>query len=244
VTALTLVLAAVGAGWGFVADRIAARWPEHEADEPVSDPALPGEGHEAAVTGGEPLAVGSTRRPAGWIRAVDWRTPVVVGTGAIALASVGSRFSDPLDVVLFGLWVATLTVLLATDLDQRLLPDALTLPLIPAALVLVLAGLDPFVGTADLPIAASVALAVPVGLYALSIPFGAGAFGLGDVKFLVGFGVLAGVERFLVGLASGILLAGVVILVLLALRRIRLRTFIPYGPFLILGALWALLGPR
>jgi hypothetical protein len=94
-------------------------------------------------------------------------------------------------------------LLLATDLDQRLLPDVLTLPLIPIAVVLVLAGLDPFVAPADLPLAAVVAVAAPLALYALSIPFGAGAFGLGDVKFLVGFGILAGPERFLVGLVSG-----------------------------------------
>jgi prepilin signal peptidase PulO-like enzyme (type II secretory pathway) len=31
--------------------------------------------------------------------------------------------------------------------------------------------------------------------------------------------------------------------VLLAMRRITLRSFVPYGPFLSIGALWALLGP-
>ena len=39
----------------------------------------------------------------------------------------------------------------------------------------------------------------------------------------------------------GALLAGAVIIVLLAFRRITLKTFIPFGPFLILGALWAML---
>jgi leader peptidase (prepilin peptidase) / N-methyltransferase len=39
----------------------------------------------------------------------------------------------------------------------------------------------------------------------------------------------------------GALLAGIVIVVLLALRRITLKTFIPFGPFLIIGALWAIL---
>ena len=43
------------------------------------------------------------------------------------------------------------------------------------------------------------------------------------------------------GVVYGALLAGAVILVLLAFRRITLKTFIPFGPFLILGALWALL---
>lgn len=243
-TALAFVLAATGAAWGFVADRIAARWPEHEADEPPEEPsAEPAPKHAAADAGSASAVPAPMLREAGWIRAIDWRTPVVVVVGAAALAAVGLRFEEPVELGIFLAWAATLVVLFATDLDQRLLPDLLTLPLIPIAVVLVLAGLDPFVAPADLPVAAVVALAVPVGLYALSIPFGAGAFGLGDVKFLIGFGLLAGAERFLLGLVAGILLAGLVIFVLLALRRIQLRSFVPYGPFLILGALWALLGP-
>jgi prepilin signal peptidase PulO-like enzyme (type II secretory pathway) len=39
----------------------------------------------------------------------------------------------------------------------------------------------------------------------------------------------------------GALLAGVVVLVLLALRRVTLRTYIPFGPFLIIGAVWGIL---
>jgi leader peptidase (prepilin peptidase)/N-methyltransferase len=236
VSAVVLVLGIAGGIWGLVADRIAARWPEHEADGPVEalDP--------TAQDGATPL--GPAFRPAGWIRRIDWRTPIVVAVGALALAAVGARFGDPAQLAVFGAWAVVLVLLFATDLDQRLLPDVLTLPLAGAGVVVVIAGLSPFLAPADLPVAALVAVAVPVGLYALSIPFGVGAFGLGDVKFLIGFGLLAGVERFLVGLVSGILLGGVVVIVLLVARRISLHAFIPYGPFLILGALWALLGPR
>jgi leader peptidase (prepilin peptidase)/N-methyltransferase len=43
------------------------------------------------------------------------------------------------------------------------------------------------------------------------------------------------------GVLSGLLLAGVVLVVLLAARRIGRRSYVPFGPFLILGALWAAL---
>jgi prepilin signal peptidase PulO-like enzyme (type II secretory pathway) len=43
------------------------------------------------------------------------------------------------------------------------------------------------------------------------------------------------------GLVVGALVAGGVLLVLLAARRITLRTYVPFGPFLILGAYWAVL---
>ena len=94
----------------------------------------------------------------------------------------------------------TLIVGLATDLDQRLLPDELTLPVIPVALVYALSGQNPLVG-AGLVLAVAAAILIPAVLYLPSIPFGAGAFGLGDVKLLVGVGLLVGGERALGGVA-------------------------------------------
>jgi leader peptidase (prepilin peptidase)/N-methyltransferase len=204
---IVALLAVAGGAWGFVADRIAARWPEHED---------------------------------GSVRAIDWRTPVVVVTGALTLGALTLRFADPVPAVIFGAYAAVLVLLLATDLDQRLLPNELTLPAIPIALVLDIAGLNPLVPLDQLPIAIAVALIVPGVLFAVSIPFGAGAIGQGDLKLLVSVGLMAGGYRMFTGVVYGALLAGLVIVVLLVARRITLKTFIPFGPFLIIGALWAI----
>lgn len=177
----------------------------------------------------------------GHVRAIDWRTPVAIVTGALALGALTLRFPEPAPAVIFGSYLVALVLLLATDLDQRLLPDVITLPAIPLALVTVLAGLNPFVGTADLPITLAVAIVVPLLLALFAIPFGAGAIGMGDLKLLVSVGILAGPLRLITGVVYGALLAGVVIVVLLAARRITLKTYIPFGPFLIYGAMWAIL---
>jgi leader peptidase (prepilin peptidase)/N-methyltransferase len=140
----------------------------------------------------------------------------------------------------FGAWFVTLIIGLATDLDQRVLPDELTLPAIPLALLYAISGLNPLVGGALL-LAVLAAVLIPAILYLPSIPFGAGAFGMGDVKFLAGMGLMVGGERALGGTLFGLVVAGVVLLVLLATRRIGRRSFIPFGPFLIIGALWAVL---
>ncbi len=209
----TLVLGGLGilgAVLGFVADRLATRWPEHDEEHPAD-------------------------------RSIDWRTLVCVAFGAMALPLVAARFpSDPLALAIFGAWFASLVVGLATDLDQRLLPDLLTLPVIPIALLYAISGQNPLVGGGLLG-AILAAVLIPAVLYLPSIPFGAGAFGLGDVKFLIGMGLLLGAGRSLNAVLAGLLTAGVVLVVLLAARRISRRSYVPFGPFLIFGAAWAVL---
>ena len=152
-----------------------------------------------------------------------------------------SRFgADPLALLVFGAWFASLVIGLAVDLDQRLLPDLLTLPVIPLGLVYAASGANPLVGAELLP-AVIAAVAIPTVIFVPSIPFGPGAFGLGDVKLLAGVGLLAGGSRALSGVVFALVAAGVVLVVLLAARRIGRRTYVPFGPFFILGALWAVL---
>jgi leader peptidase (prepilin peptidase)/N-methyltransferase len=207
---LSVLLGAGGFVLGLAADRLATRWPEHDEEHP------PG-------------------------RAVDWRTATVALVGALAFGLLPIRFSsDPVAFAIFGAWFVTLVIGLATDLDQRLLPDVLTLPVIPVALVYALTGTNPLVGN-QIVLAIVAAVAIPAVLYLPSIPFGAGAFGLGDVKLLVGVGLLVGGSRALGSVFVALLLGGVVIVALLATHRIGRRTYIPFGPFFIIGALWAVL---
>jgi leader peptidase (prepilin peptidase) / N-methyltransferase len=204
------VLGAAGFVLGLGADRLATRWPEHDEEHP------PG-------------------------RAVDWRTAAVALVGAIALGLLPLRFAgDPLAIALFGAWFVTLVLGMATDLDQRLLPNVLTLPVIPVALLYALSGRNPLVGD-EVVLAIVAAVVIPAALYLPSIPFGAGAFGLGDVNLLAGVGLMAGASRALGSVIVALLLAGVVLLILLAARRVTRESYVPFGPFFIIGALWAVL---
>ena len=89
--------------------------------------------------------------------------------------------------------------------------------------------------------AIAAAIVVPLLLYLPSIPFGAGAFGMGDVKLLAGVGLLRGPSRLLGSVVFGLVLSGVVLITLLATKRIGRKTYVPFGPFFIIGALWAVL---
>ncbi len=209
-SALSILFAVTGLALGLAADRLATRWPKHDEENPAG-------------------------------RGLGWRTVIVGATGALAFGVLPARFGgDPVAMVAFGAWFATLIVGLATDLDQRLLPDATTLPVIPIALLYAVSGRNQLVGAELLP-AVAAALVIPAAIYLPSLLFGAGAFGVGDVKLLVGVGLMAGLSRALGGVFVGLLVAGVVLVVLLAARRIGRRSYVPFGPFLILGALWAVL---
>lgn len=204
------IAAVLGLGWGFIADRIAARWPAHE---------------DASI------------------RTIDWRTVAVVLMGGAAFGATVARFGGSLDqLAVVGLYTVALVLLFATDLDQKLLPDVITLPLILLALVAYVTGAGPYVHTTDdLIWAAGAAIALPLGLFIIAIPFGDGAIGQGDLKLLISVGLLGGAAKVFYGLVAGALLAGFVIIALVAIRRITLKSFVPYGPFLIAGALWSIL---
>jgi leader peptidase (prepilin peptidase)/N-methyltransferase len=188
----------------------------------------------------------SARWPAhedGSVRSVDWRTPVVAIFGALALAAVPIRFGDPAERALFGVVFAALVLMMATDLDQKLLPDVLTLPVFFVGAAVLVWGGDSLVNRQPPLLAIAAAIGIPLLLFAASLPFGEGAFGGGDVKFLAGIGLLVGALRLVLAVFVGALLSGVVILALLAAKRVTLKSYIPFGPFLILGAVWAALLP-
>jgi leader peptidase (prepilin peptidase)/N-methyltransferase len=179
----------------------------------------------------------------GSVRGVDWRTPVVAVLAAAILAVVPVRFEDTGERVLFAAFFAASVLLLATDLDQRLMPDLITLPMIVVGLGVLVWGGDTLVTKASPLVAIGGAIVVPVVLFAMSLPFGEGAFGIGDVKYLMGVGLLIGAIRLVLAVFAATLVGAVVILGLLAARRITLKSYVPFGPFLIAGAVMVTLLP-
>jgi leader peptidase (prepilin peptidase)/N-methyltransferase len=188
----------------------------------------------------------SSRWPAhedGSVRNVDWRTLVVAVFGALALAAIPIRFGDPAQRLLFGAFFAACVFLMATDLDQKLMPDVVTLPMILICALALAWGGDSLVNRSAAWTAVLGAILVPGFLFVVSLPFGEDALGLADVKFLIAVGFLTGLIRTAITAFAGAMLGGVAIFALLLMRRITLKSYVPFGPFLILGAVWAVLIP-
>jgi leader peptidase (prepilin peptidase)/N-methyltransferase len=156
---------------------------------------------------------------------------------------VPGRFDDLAQRLLFGGVFAACVLLLATDLDQRLMPDVVNLPLIVLGALALVWGGDSLVSRSPAWLAVVGAVVVPGVMFVASLPFGEGAFGMGDVKFLVAIGLLIGFLRLVIALFAGVMIGGVAIFALLIARRVTLKSYIPFGPFLIIGAIWAILLP-
>jgi leader peptidase (prepilin peptidase)/N-methyltransferase len=176
------------------------------------------------------------------VRSTDWRSVAVTVAGIVAFGGLGARWHESADLLVLGVSMAVLVVLLATDLDQRLLPDLLTLPLIAYAGMLVVLNLNPLLEGKELALVSALAAGIggPVALLVTDRMFG-GRLGMGDVKLAIGLGVMCGVTRLITGLLAASIAGAIVLLILIGLRRISLRSTIPFGPVLIAAGIIAAL---
>ena len=167
-------------------------------------------------------------------RPLDWRSLVVVLAGAATLGALASRWTEPPDLLVLGTYSIALIVLLATDLDQRLLPDVITFPLAGFAAIVTLLGVNPLVNDKDFGLASAIAAAVlaPALLFVTDRIF-RGSLGMGDLKLAVSLGLMSGLSRLFVGFLAATTLFALIVIVLLVARRVTLRTAIPFGPALI-----------
>jgi len=129
---------------------------------------------------------------------------------------------------------SALIVLFATDLELQLLPNAITLPLIPIGFAL------SFVAE---PGWQSSLLGILVGGGSLLAMFYVWlwlrkqeALGMGDPKMLAMIGAFVGWKLTLLTLVLASLSGSIVGIALIASRRARMQSLIPFGCFLAIGA--------
>jgi leader peptidase (prepilin peptidase)/N-methyltransferase len=131
----------------------------------------------------------------------------------------------------FALFTTTLytTILLlvtVTDLEHRLILNVVMLPSILLALL---------ISFVDPNIAWQIALLGGVcgfGLSYVAALISRGGLGGGDVTLSTFLGLILGFPLILQSLILGVFLGGFTAFLLLITRRVGLRTYIPYGPFL------------
>lgn len=169
-------------------------------------------------------------------RPLGWRTVVLGLASGLAASALVARSELPwwATGAYLGL-LALLVMLTATDLEQRRLPHILLDPLIVLAALFVPfnPGVDPVMAL----VGAGAALAF-LGALALVVR---GGLAPGDLYLVAPIGLMLGWPAIFSALfAAGFLAAGAS-LVLLATRRVGMRSYIPFGPFLVAGAVLVML---
>ncbi|MDX6351258.1 MAG: leader peptidase (prepilin peptidase) / N-methyltransferase [Streptomyces sp.] len=201
--------------------------------------ALPRAAYRLAVEPGEPW-----RDAHGWVgRGPGGGGVPLAIICAVACAAVALRVGVRPEVGVWLLLVPAGALMARVDLAVLRLPDVLTLPAgaVTAAGLGVCALLPGHGGSWSRALLGGAAL---LALYFLLHLINPAGMGFGDVKLAPALGMALGWYGWgavLAGTFAGFALGAVAGLTLLALRRADRKTAIPFGPFMLLGALGGVL---
>ena len=170
------------------------------------------------------------RRPPGL------RTVGLAAASGLVAAAIVARSSLPwwATGVYLGL-LALLVVLTATDLEQRRLPHLVLDPLIVVAALFV--PVNPAVEPVMALIGAGAAVAF-LGALALVVRGGLAA---GDLYLVAPIGLMLGWPSIFSALFAAAFLAAISSVALLVAKQVGMRSYIPFGPFLVAGAVLVLI---
>ena len=170
---------------------------------------------------------------------IPFRYPLVEVLNASGYVGLLWVFGPSLVTVAYCLLYSALLVVAGTDLTHKIIPNAVTFPgiivgIVCAATVLPLGFFDSLLG-------------VLVGggilwLLAWASPylFGKEGMGGGDIKLLAMIGAFLGWKPALMTIMVGSFMGSLVGVTLIAAQVIKREDYIPFGPFLVCGALVAL----
>jgi leader peptidase (prepilin peptidase) / N-methyltransferase len=181
---------------------------------------------------------------------IGWRYPLVEATTAVLFALVVAEYGWTLVALKWCVFDALLIALFWTDLEERILPDELTLGGAATGLVfaiftgvpsafpnLLFPPLKPVVQSL---LAAALGASIAALFWLIGAIYGSirkrEALGLGDVKLIVLLGVFLGLERTLFALVIGTVAGSVIGLSYILLSRRKASSYeLPLGTFLCAG---------
>lgn len=160
------------------------------------------------------------------------------------------RFGLSVQFALTAFWCCVFLMIIFIDWEHQLILNKVTYPAAIVALVILAIdwllpepGILGNLGFLPQPSILSGIIGGAIGFVFFLIVFliNPRGMGMGDVKLAGLIGLVTGLPLIIVGLLTGILLGGLVAVVLLLLRRKGRKDVIPYGTFLAIGPILALL---
>ena len=165
--------------------------------------------------------------------------PLVEALNSIGYLALLWRFGPSGETVVYAGLFSALLVVAGTDLSHKIIPNAVTYPgivlgLLSAGTVLPLGLLNGLIG-----------LLVGGGIlwllaWASPYLFGKEGMGGGDIKLLAMLGAFLGWKPAVLTIMIGSFVGSVIGVSLLAAKMIKREDYIPFGPFLVFGAIVAL----
>jgi leader peptidase (prepilin peptidase)/N-methyltransferase len=170
---------------------------------------------------------------------ISWRYPAIELLCGILYAGLYQRFGLSTQGVVFAFLATCLIIVSFIDLAHKIIPDAITLPGIIVGLLASL--LLTSVGFSG----ALLGILLGGGLFFIIAVVSRGGMGGGDIKLIAMIGAFLGWQSVLVTIFLGAFSGAIAGLSLILLKKKERKDPLPFGPFLALGALLAMVwGPE
>jgi len=170
---------------------------------------------------------------------ISLRYPLVEAVNAVGYLGILWFFGPGWQAAMYAMLFSALLVVAGTDLSHKIIPNVITLPgivvgLLGAMTVLPVGWLNALLGVL---IGGGILWALA---WASPYLFGKEGMGGGDIKLLAMVGAFLGWKSALLTIMIGSLTGSIAGIILIGLGVIRRDEYIPFGPFLVLGALVAM----
>ena len=185
------------------------------------------------------LALGGRCRDCG--TRISFRYPAVELLAGFTFVAIWSRHFPPQVTGLYCALAACYIAISFIDIDHKIIPDVITIPSLWVAplIALVIGQIGIKESLIGIAVGGGVLWGIAAGYEKIRKQEG---MGFGDVKLLAMVGGFQGWEASLFSLIVGSILGTIVGISLMIARRGRLDMEIPFGPFIIAGALLHMLG--
>lgn len=167
------------------------------------------------------------------------RYPLVESINGCGYLWIVHQFGLGMPAVAYAVLFSALVVVTFIDVDHQIIPDRITLPGIPLGILCSATVLPAGVVNSVLGVLLGGGLLWFMAWISPYV-FGKEGMGGGDIKLLAMVGAFLGWEPVLLTVLVGAFAGSVTGLSLIALKRLRRDQYLPFGPFLALGAVVAM----
>jgi len=184
---------------------------------------------------------------------ISWQYPLVeIATGVLFIIALTnfqflifnfqsiSNFQF-LNLIFYLFFISILIIVFVYDLKHMLIPDKVIFPAIVIAAVYAVINIFASSRTGHALFLQLIAAAIGSAFFYLLYAISRGKWiGFGDVKLAVFMGLVLGWPNILAGLLLGFLFGGIIGIILVLIFSKKMKSQVPFGPFLVVGTLIAM----